>query len=379
MPQSSRTSDPHSLGSLFAEYEALLCRHVSDPRPGDRAHARKLGEKLRETCSPDALFDLHAAALRRCAFPAQRKGMMRAAEMLNEATSAFIKDFQQQSEKALQEAESFRRYAQVLEELNQQLVNIHRELQTDHEALRRDHAEQIRLSQQKTDLLSLVGHEIRTPLTALLGYGEFLEEGTYGPLNPEQEEILHRMIQSGRDLLQLINNLLDLSKLEAGKLRLDREPTSLHELTDHVVHQLLPLAQRKGLQLADSELPLDLPPVWVDPTRIIQVLVNLLGNAIKFTEKGGTITIGATVKGKMIELWVRDSGIGISPEAQAQLFQRYTQIENVRRYGGTGLGLSISKELITMHGGTIAVDSEPGKGATFRITLPIWDEQGLKP
>ncbi|HEY9855195.1 MAG TPA: HAMP domain-containing sensor histidine kinase, partial [Stenomitos sp.] len=243
-----------------------------------------------------------------------------------------------------------------------------------HDQLQQAHDEQVRLNQQKSDLLNMISHEIRTPLTALLGYGEFLEEGTYGPLNAEQLEVLHKMVQSGKDLLLLLNNLLDMSRLEAGRLTLDRQPTPLSELIHHAVDQVAFLAERRELTLDICCVPPDLPLVWVDPIRIIQVLVNLLGNAIRFTEPHGTITIGADLKGEMVEVWVRDTGIGISPEAQQRLFQRFSQVESVRRYGGTGLGLAITKELLALHGGTISVESEVGKGATFRFTLPVWNE-----
>lgn len=375
MPESTWACQPESLAPLMAEYAALLCRYVADPHANDRARAQALGaELLQKSCSPDTILSLHAAALRQCPDDTLHEGMVRASQLLHDATAAFIDEYKRQSKQHELEAASYRSYVQVLEALNQDIMRLNQELIAEHQELQNAHEDQVRLNQQKADLLNLVGHEIRTPLTALLGYGEFLEEGTYGPLTPEQEEILHRMVQSGRDLMNLINNLLDMSRLEAGKMPLIREAASIPEMVDHVLAQLQPLASRKGLKLSAAELGADLPPVWVDPTRIIQVLVNLLGNAIKFTDRGGEITLGASVKGPMVELWVRDTGIGITPEAQAQLFQRFTQVENVRRYGGTGLGLSICKELITMHGGDITVESEPGRGATFKISLPIWNE-----
>ncbi|HEY9898260.1 MAG TPA: HAMP domain-containing sensor histidine kinase [Pantanalinema sp.] len=353
---------------LLDEYATLLCRYVSHPNQADRDRARVIGELLiAGACGPEKLLDLHAQALRRCERLSPREGIKLANDLLTQATTPFVATYRKQAEVHRAEAECYRQYAHLLERLNQ-------ELNEKHEALQVAHQEQTRLNQQKADLLNLVGHEIRTPLTALLGYGEFLEEGTYGPLTEEQQEVLRRMIQSGKDLLLLINNLLDLSRLEGGRLNLDRQPASLAELFAHAIEQVSPLAQRGELSLAIAPLPGDLPLVWVDPMRIIQVLVNLLGNAIKFTKPGGSITLTARRSGEEVVIEVKDTGIGISPEAQERLFQRFTQVENVRQYGGTGLGLSISKELLALHGGRIEVESELGQGATFRFTLPAWNE-----
>ncbi|MBO9540415.1 HAMP domain-containing histidine kinase [bacterium] len=353
---------------LLDEYATLLCRFVTHPNESDRRRARAIGELLiAEGCGPEQLLDLHAQALRKCESLRPQEGLKYASDLLNEATAPFIACYRKQAEVHRAEAECYRQYAHLLERLNQ-------ELNEKHQALQAAHEEQTRLNQQKTDLLNLVGHEIRTPLTALLGYGEFLEEGTYGALSEQQLEVLHRMIQSGKDLLLLINNLLDLSRLEGGRLSLDRQATSLSELLGHAVEQVDPLAHKGGLSLTIASLPADLPLVWVDPMRIIQVLVNLLGNAIKFTKPGGSITISARPLGNDVAVEVKDTGIGISPEAQKSLFQRFTQVENVKQYGGTGLGLSISKELLALHGGHIEVDSELGRGATFKFTLPVWNE-----
>lgn len=375
MAETALQTLPESLRPLAAEYQATLCRFVQEPSEADRRRAHELGERLlKAACGPETLLDLHASALRHCDGPDGHQLVARANQLLAEASGAFIAEYRKQADLHREEADCYRRYARMLEVLNQDIMRLNQELSERHDELRKAHDEQVRLNQQKTDLLNMVSHEIRTPLTALLGYGEFLEEGTYGPLNPEQLDVLHKMTQSGKDLLLLLNNLLDMSRLEAGRLKLDRQPAPLTELIAHAVDQVEFLARRKELALDVCCVPEDLPEVWVDPIRIIQVMVNLLGNAIRFTEPRGSITIGAEAKGDMVEVWVRDTGIGISPEAQQRLFQRFSQVESVRRYGGTGLGLSITKELLAMHGGTIRVDSELGQGATFRFTLPIWHE-----
>lgn len=376
MAESALATLPEALKPLVAEYQATLCRYVQTPSEEDRRRAHELGKRfLKADCGPETLLNVHATALRGCETQDGPTLVTRANQVLAEASSAFIQEYRHQADQHREDAECYRSYARILEILNQDVMRLNQELNERHDELRKAHDEQLRLNQQKTDLLNMVSHEIRTPLTALLGYGEFLEEGTYGPLNPDQLEVVHKMTQSGKDLLLLLNNLLDLSRLEAGRLTLDRQPTPVADLIAHAVDQVEPLARRKELTLDVCCVPLDLPLVWVDPLRIIQVLVNLLGNAIRFTEPQGSITIGAEHKVDLIEVWVRDTGIGITPEAQQRLFQRFSQVESVRRYGGTGLGLSITKELLALHGGTISVESEPGKGATFRFTLPVWNEQ----
>lgn len=375
MAETALLSLPEAIRPLADAYQAALCRFVREPSEADRAWAHEMGERLiQAACGPEALLEMHANALRHCEVQDGHTLVSRANQFLAEASGAFITEYRHHAEQQPEGSNCYQCYARMLEVLNENVMRLNQELGERHDELQKAHDEQVVLNQQKTDLLNMISHEIRTPLTALLGYGEFLEEGTYGPLNPEQLEVLHKMMQSGKDLLLLLNNLLDMSRLEAGRLTLDRQPTPLRELIDHAVEQVEFLARRKELAIDVCCVPEDLPLVWVDPIRIIQVLVNLLGNAIRFTDAHGTITIGAEPQGDMVEVWVRDTGIGITPEAQQRLFQRFSQVESVKRYGGTGLGLSITKELLALHGGAIRVESEPGKGATFRFTLPVWNE-----
>jgi signal transduction histidine kinase len=182
------------------------------------------------------------------------------------------------------------------------------------------------------------------------------------------------MVQGGRDLLELINNLLDMSKLEANRIELHCEPVHLEILIENAVEKVQPIAQRKGVALAALPVPERFPLVEVDAMRIIQVLVNLVGNAVKFTEPGGSVTVGARQSDSEVQVFVKDTGIGIPLEEQQRLFERFTQAENIKRYGGTGLGLAISRELIALHGGRIWLESTPQAGATFTFTLPIWHE-----
>jgi signal transduction histidine kinase len=233
-------------------------------------------------------------------------------------------------------------------------------------------AELRRMDQFKSNFLSNVSHELRTPLSGIIGYGEFLSEGVYGDLSPEQLPILSQLVSSGYKLMELINNLLDLSRIDAGKLKLYLEPIELDTLLEQSVGQVLPQAMQKNLRF---ELPTGgSPTVEVDPGRIVQVFVNLLANAIKFTEDGGTIQVAFERHGDEVIVSVADTGIGIPGEHLPHLFTRFSQVDGsaTRVYGGTGLGLAICRELIELHGQRIWVNSAPGQGSTFYFTVPVW-------
>ncbi|MFN3429875.1 MAG: sensor histidine kinase, partial [Candidatus Sericytochromatia bacterium] len=233
-------------------------------------------------------------------------------------------------------------------------------------------AELRRMDQFKSNFLSNVSHELRTPLSGIIGYGEFLSEGVYGDLSPDQLPILSQLVSSGYKLMELINNLLDLSRIDAGKLKLYLEPIELDTLLEQSVGQVLPQAMQKSLHL---ELPAGgSPTVEVDPGRIVQVFVNLLANAIKFTEDGGTIRVAFERHGDEVTVSVTDTGIGIPSEHLPHLFTRFSQVDGsaTRVYGGTGLGLAICRELIELHGQRIWVNSAPGQGSTFYFTVPVW-------
>lgn len=359
-------------GDLTAEYERVLCAHLVAPAEKWRFAAAELGKRMvAAAMGPEMLVALHTEALSRCRSGASAL----ASEILLEAMLAFALEYYQLAEARLKEKEHLAAHTRVIEGLNRDLMALQEEMAERHEDLQQSHAELGRLAAQKSDLLAAVTHEIRTPLTAILGYGEFLEEGTYGELNPEQAEILHRMIQGGKDLLFLVNRILDLSRIEAGRLALDRQPLDVREALEQASEQVRPLALRKKLTLEIAPLTPDLPAVWADAIRVVEVLVNLLGNAIKFTPGGGAIEAGARQAGDWIELWVRDTGPGIEPDEQRKVFEKYAQTrEGLRRYGSSGLGLALCRELVNLHGGRIWIESEPHKGATFYFTLPIWKE-----
>jgi signal transduction histidine kinase len=226
-------------------------------------------------------------------------------------------------------------------------------------------------SQHKSQFLANMSHELRTPLNAILGYTELIMDRIYGDLSPTLEEILERIDTNGRVLLRLINDVLDLSKIEAGQLSLSVVDYSFEEVVNSVVTAVASLAAEKQLSLK-ADIPGDLPPIRGDEQRIAQVLLNLVGNAIKFTEEG-EVQIRASMSGDVLTVSVRDTGPGIAPENQAKIFEEFQQVDasSTRRKGGSGLGLAIAKRLVEMHKGRIWLESERGRGSTFFFSLPV--------
>src|SRR6516165_3302835 len=226
-------------------------------------------------------------------------------------------------------------------------------------------------SQHKSQFLANMSHELRTPLNAILGYTELMADGAYGEPSEKMLGILKRLEANGRHLLGLINDVLDLSKIEAGQLVLELSDYSVQDIAQTVRSTLEPLAADKKLAFK-VEISPKLPPARGDGRRLTQVLINLVGNAIKFTD-AGEVAIKAEANNGSFHVSVRDTGPGISAADQAKLFQEFQQADNAitRKKGGTGLGLAISKRIIEMHGGRIWVESQVGQGSTFTFTLPI--------
>jgi signal transduction histidine kinase len=226
-------------------------------------------------------------------------------------------------------------------------------------------------SQHKSQFLANMSHELRTPLNAILGYTEMMVDGLYGNLPEKAQATLERVQSNGKHLLGLINDVLDLSKIEAGQLVLAAEDYSVADMVSTVMAATESLAKTKKLAL-EANVAAGLPRGVADSRRLAQVLLNLVGNAIKFTDEG-KVEIRAVHAGDNFEISVVDTGPGIAPADQAKIFEEFQQVDNTstRKKGGTGLGLSISRKIVELHGGRISVESEVGKGSTFKVTLPI--------
>jgi signal transduction histidine kinase len=234
-------------------------------------------------------------------------------------------------------------------------------------------------SQHKSRFLANMSHELRTPLNAILGYTELISDSVYGEPPDKMKTVLERISRNGKHLLGLINDVLDLSKIEAGQLVLTLDDYSIRDVVHGVYGAVENLAASKKLAFK-VDMPKDLPAGRGDERRLTQVLLNLVGNAIKFTDQG-EIVIKASADNGDYTLAVRDTGPGISEADQQKLFQEFQQADNsiTKAKGGTGLGLAISKRIIEMHGGRIWVESRPGQGSTFSLTLPIKVEQARQP
>ncbi len=224
----------------------------------------------------------------------------------------------------------------------------------------------------KSEFLATMSHELRTPLNSIIGFSEVLSEGYFGQINEKQAKYIKNISNSGKHLLTLINAILDIAKVESGKMQLYKEKIYLKDIVDEMISAMQYLA-------ASKEIILKLQPdsqfgtVQADKAKLRQILYNLIGNAIKFTESGGSVIIETTEDDKMAYISVKDTGIGIPANDLDKLFKPFTQLDSFcsRQYEGTGLGLSLAKELAELHGGSIHVESEPGKGSTFTLALPI--------
>ncbi|OFZ90825.1 MAG: hypothetical protein A2W21_12480 [Betaproteobacteria bacterium RBG_16_66_20] len=226
-------------------------------------------------------------------------------------------------------------------------------------------------SRHKSDFLASMSHELRTPLNAILGFNEMIIGQVYGEVPADMQEPLADIQTSGKHLLRLINNVLDLAKIEAGRMELSLQDYSVHDTVESVRSTLRPLAAEKGLEFLAS-VPNDLPLAYGDGGRIAQCLMNLAGNSLKFT-KAGKVEISVETRDDLLVYKVSDTGMGIPPDKIGSLFTEFKQTDATiaSEYGGTGLGLSISRKFVEMHGGQIWVESELGKGSTFIFEVPL--------
>jgi signal transduction histidine kinase len=280
---------------------------------------------------------------------------------------------------------------------NDALLEHERELEAKARELEQANQQLRAGSRHKSEFLANMSHELRTPLNAILGFSELLQGQTPGPLTEKQARYVANISTGGQDLLGLITDLLDLARVEAGRMELHIAPVNLREVIEAVLHEIRPKAAAKGLSL-ELVVVEALPPVPADPIRLNQILQKLLSNAVKFNPAGGSITVTAKMvsssefgvsssqpktrdpkpetasASEFVEIAVADTGIGIKAEDLPMLFQTFTQLEPTfaKRYQGAGLGLSLTKRLVELHGGRILVESPgEGRGSTFKVQLPL--------
>lgn len=222
----------------------------------------------------------------------------------------------------------------------------------------------------KDEFLAALSHELRTPLSAVIGFGSMLDDGDAGPLTPEQKAYMKNLLTGANALRATVSDLLELSRIQAGKFSLSCSITEYPPLVHSALEDLKPLAAEKGVTL-DVSVPVD-GEVVLDGERVMSVIHNLVENALKFTPSGGTVTVHGHAEGDVIVTEVRDTGTGIPPEALTRLFKRFQQVDmsSTRPSGGLGMGLAICKAIVEAHGGKIGVMSESGRGSTFWFTLP---------
>lgn len=251
-----------------------------------------------------------------------------------------------------------------LEIVNQDIQAREHELQATNRQLEK-------ANRLKSQFLATMSHELRTPLNSIIGFSELLEDETYGALNSRQVKYVGNIVVSSKHLLQLINDILDLAKVESGTVGIHPEILSLSAAMSVVKSVVEPLATKKDIGLT-IELDEEVDTITADPARLKQILYNLLSNAIKFTPTGGKVSITAKASNGDVEISVTDTGIGIGEKDQQRIFSEFLQVEGsyARKYEGTGLGLALTRKLVELHGGRIWVESSPGKGSCFTFSIP---------
>jgi signal transduction histidine kinase len=250
-----------------------------------------------------------------------------------------------------------------IDDLDAKVQERTRELLLANEELRR-------MDQLKTDFMSNMSHELRTPLNQIMGYGSMLQDGVAGPVSPEQTGFIDNIMEGSTKVLKLVNAILDLTRIDAGKFTLHPTWNDYPEFLENVIAAARPRLRSKRLEVK-LELEKDVTTLWFSPEEIEQVLANLLGNAIKFTPEGGTLTLRAYRQGNGVVTEVQDTGIGIPRADQERIFDRFVQVDSslTRGYEGSGLGLAIVKQLVELHGGVVSVESELGRGSCFKFWL----------
>jgi signal transduction histidine kinase len=282
-----------------------------------------------------------------------------------EEDDSALEELSRQNRDLVQVLSELEEKRELLERLNTKLEESNRELNEANARLRE-------LSAMKEEFLALTTHDLRSPLTVISGVINFFTSGRLGDITPEQKNMVAMMERNTQNLIELVNDLLDASKIESGTMRLDAATIELRGLVSELQEQMQPLAREKEIAL-EEDVPEDLPPLRADRAKLRRILVNLVSNALKFTPKGGRVRLGASREGSFVRVSVTDTGVGIPREDLHDIFDKYAQARSraTRSEKGTGLGLYITRQLVELHGGKISVQSEVGKGSTFSFTIPI--------
>ena len=269
-------------------------------------------------------------------------------------------------------AESERLLERKVEERTAELARQNQALEASQRELSRARDEAVAANRHKSAFLANMSHELRTPLNAVIGFSEVLLEKVFGELNEKQDEYLNDIHGSGKHLLSLINDILDLSKIEAGRLDLSPSSFELPVTIDNALVLMRDRARRAGVKISQV-VDGGVGTMTADERKLKQILINLLTNAVKFTKDGGSVTLRAQRLDDDVEIAVTDTGIGIAPKDRDVIFEEFRQAgdEWARNKEGTGLGLALTKRLVELHGGRIRVESELGRGSTFTFTLPV--------
>lgn len=281
-------------------------------------------------------------------------------------------------EQAVRVNEELKVREQQISDLNSQLARHAGELASLNSALTEKNVELENASQAKLSFFAHMSHELRTPLNAVIGFSDLLSSGATGELNSEQQNYVDQILNSGNHLLELINDTLDLAKIEAGKLELYPDVTDVRALLENSLPMVREQAAARAIQLR-LDIGEGVGDAWLDARKVTQIALNLLSNAVKFTPEGGSVEMSADIISRQNAPWlhiaVRDTGIGIAPENISKLFRSFEQVENskTRSSQGTGLGLALVKQLAQLHGGDVEVQSELNRGSCFNIYLPLPD------
>jgi len=298
---------------------------------------------------------------------------------IKERVAALREDFNaEDNESAVEELSrqnrDFVRILGELEEKREELERLNQQLTAANAELNEANARLHELAEMREEFLAVTTHDLRSPLTVISGVISFFTSGRLGELSPEQKNMVSMMERNTQNLIELVNDLLDAAKLESGSLQLELADVDLPALVHEICEPFEQIVREKGLTLKQEDAPADLPPVRADRPKLRRAVVNLLSNALKFTPTGGSVTVSVErVGGDAVRLSVTDTGVGIAADDLPSLFDKFEQARHRATRGekGTGLGLYITRQLVELHGGTISVESEVGRGSTFSFTLPI--------